>query len=107
EESEKRLAEAQRMAHLGNWEWDIATDKVYWSDEAYRIFGLKPQEFEMTLSKFFNCVHPDDREYVNKAIKRALNGEPYNIDFRIVLAERQERIIHAQGEAVFDRKNIP
>ena len=39
------------MAHLGNWEWDIATDKVYWSDEAYRIFGLKPQEFEMTLSK--------------------------------------------------------
>ena len=44
-ESEERLAEAQKMAHIGNWEWDIATDKVYWSDEMYRIFGLNPQEF--------------------------------------------------------------
>ncbi|RXA19856.1 PAS domain S-box protein [Methanosarcina sp. MSH10X1] len=107
EESEKRLAEAQRMAHLGNWEWDTATDKVYWSDEAYRIFGLEPQEFEITFSTFLNYVHPDDRGYVNNAIKRALSGESYNIDFRIILAEGEERIVHAQGEAVFDEKNTP
>lgn len=106
EESEKRLAEAQRMAHLGNWEWNIATDKVYWSNETYRIFGLKPQEFEIIFSTFLNYVHPDDREYVNEAIKRALNGKPYSIDFRIILSE-EERIVHAQGEAVFDEKNVP
>ena len=43
-ESEERLAEAQKMAHIGNWDWDLVTGEVYWSDELYRIFGRNPQE---------------------------------------------------------------
>src|SRR5690606_27590984 len=46
-ESEKGLAKAQKMAHIGSWDWNLLTDKIYWSDEMYRIFGLKPQEFDV------------------------------------------------------------
>ena len=70
-ESEEGLAEAQKMAHIGNWEWDIVTDEVYWSDELYRIFGRNPQELAPTYDEFLNYVHPDDRDYVDNAIKKA------------------------------------
>ena len=75
-ESEKSLAEAQKMAHLGNWEQDLVTDKVYWSEEMYRIFGCNPQEFEPTYRLFLNYVHPYDLEYVDNAIKKAFTGKP-------------------------------
>ena len=75
-ESEKGLAEAQKMAHIGNWDWNLVTDEVYWSDEMYRIFGRNPQESGPTYNEFLNYIHPDDRDYVNNAIKKALNGEP-------------------------------
>ncbi len=106
-ESEQGLAEAQRMAHIGNWKWNLVTDDKYWSDEVYRIFRLKPQEFEVTYCTFLSYVHPDDRDYVDNATKEALKGKPYRIDFRIVLADGEERIAHEEGEVVFDEKNIP
>ena len=106
-ESEKGLAEAQRMAHIGNWKWNIATDNIYWSDEVYRIFGLKPQEFEVTYDTFLSYVHPDDRDCVDNATKEAFKGKPYSIDFRIILADGEEHIAHEQGEVIFDEKNIP
>jgi PAS domain S-box-containing protein len=106
-ESEEGLAEAQRMAHLGNWNWNIVTNELYWSDEIYRIFGCIPQEFGATYDAFLDYVHPDDRGYVNDAVKEALNGKPYNIDHRIILASGKERIVHEKGEVVFNEENIP
>ena len=76
-ESEKGLAEAQKMAHIGNWDWNLVTDEVYWSDEIYRIFGRNPQESGATYDEFLNYIHPDDRDYVDNAVKKALNGKPY------------------------------
>ena len=67
-ESEERLAEAQKIAHIGSWECNPVTNKLYWSDEVYRIFELDPQEFEQIHDAFFKYVHPEDREYVNHAI---------------------------------------
>ena len=64
------LAEAQRIAHIGNWDWDIVDNKLYWSDEIYRIFGLKPQEFGATYEAFLRSVHPEDREQVERAVDR-------------------------------------
>jgi PAS domain S-box-containing protein len=61
-ESEEGLAEAQRMAHIGNWDWEIRTDKLYLSDEVYRIYGCGPQEFSVTRNVFLSYVHPDDRD---------------------------------------------
>ena len=106
-ESEKGLAEAQKMAHIGNWKWNIVTNEKYWSDEIYRIFGHSPQEFEATYDTFLGYIHPDDRDYVDNVTKEALKGKPYSIDFRIVLADGEERIVHEEGEVVFDEKKIP
>jgi PAS domain S-box-containing protein len=106
-ENERRLSEAQAMAHLGNWEKDPANENLYWSDEMYRIFGLKPQEFEITYNMFLNYIHPDDRDYVDNSFKNAFKGRPFDIDYRIILANKEERIVRLQGEVAFNEQNIP
>src|SRR5665647_1416888 len=106
-ESEKGLAEAQKMAHIGNWVWDIATDKAYWSDELYRIFRRDSQEAAPSYNEYLNYVHPDDRDYVSSAFAETLNGKPYDIEHRIILTNGEERTVHIQAEVVFDDENIP
>ncbi|MGB9939972.1 PAS domain S-box protein [Methanosarcina sp.] len=106
-ESEKGLAEAQEMAHLGSWDHNVLTGEVHWSDEVYRIFGCSPQEFGITYDLFLNYIHPDDRDYVDQAIKKALNGEPYNIDYKIVSADGTEHIVISHGEVIFDEGGSP
>jgi len=83
-ENEEGLAEAQKMAHIGNWEWDIVTDEVYWSDELYRIFGRNLQELTPPYDEYLSYVHPDDRDYVTSVFKKAINGKSYSIEHRII-----------------------
>ena len=106
-ENERGLAEAQKMAHIGSWDWNLITREFYWSDEKYRIFGLSPQASKITYELFLGYVHPGDRNYVDNLNKRASRGEPYSIEFRIIAADGTERIVYEQCEAVFDEKNIP
>ena len=106
--SQARLAEAQRIAHLGNWDWDIGADSLWWSDETYRIFGLHPQEFPATYDAFLATIHPDDREMVERAVEQALRaGRHYSIDHRILLPDGSERVVHEQGEVIFDEAGRP
>jgi len=105
-ESEEHLSDSQKIAHIGNWEWNIVTNEEYWSDEVYRIFGLDPQ-FGLNHITFLNCIHPDDLGDVNNAINEALNGKPYNIDYRIILPDGKERVIYSEGGVFFDEKNTP
>lgn len=106
--SEARLAEAQRVAHLGGWERDIKHNILYWSDEVYRIFGLKPAEFSGTFEDFLSHVHPDDRELVQKALHRALHeGKPYNIEHRIILPDGTVRFVNERGEVTRDKDGNP
>lgn len=101
--SEARLAEAQRIAHLGNWHWDIVNNALHWSDEIYRIFGLQPQQFSATYDTFLERVHPDDRATVSRAVTAAIEGKShYDIDHRIVLPDGSVRVVHEQGEVAFD-----
>src|SRR5918998_539638 len=103
--SEARLAEAQRIARLGSWEWNVKTGKVSWSDETFRIYGYEPKEFVPTLDKLMELVHLDDRELVRKNIDAALNeGESYDFEHRIVRPDGEERIVHRQAEVVFDEE---
>ncbi|HET8686379.1 MAG TPA: PAS domain S-box protein, partial [Methanosarcina sp.] len=95
------------IAHIGSWERDFASNEYIWSDEIYRIFGLKPQESKVKYDNFLNYVHPDDRDYIDNAINEALKGKPFDIDFRIIRSNGEERIVHAKAEAVFDEKNNP
>jgi PAS domain S-box-containing protein len=95
------LAEAQRIAHLGNWDWNIVTNELYWSDEIYRIFGLTPQEFGATYEAFLDSVHPDDRPLVESSVDAALQEDkPYSIGHRIVRPDGSERIVHEQAEVM-------
>jgi PAS domain S-box-containing protein len=107
-ESEKGLAEAQKMAHIGNWDWNILTNELYYSDELYRIFRLSPQESNVPFYEVLNYIYPDDRDYVNNAVKEALNGKRYGeVDFRVVVADGTERVVHAQGEVILDENKSP
>lgn len=102
--SETSLSEAQRIAHLGNWNWDIIKNETYWSDETYRIFGLTPKKFDATYETFLNFIHVDDKEFVNKSVTESLNNrKPYRIDFRIIRTDGIERIVNAQGEVTYDK----
>jgi PAS domain S-box-containing protein len=105
--SEMSLSEAQRIAHLGNWEWNIETNELLWSDEIYRIFGLTPQEFGATYEAFLDSVHPDDREFVKRTVNEALYGMPYNIEHRIILPDGAIRTVHEQGEVTYGESGEP
>jgi PAS domain S-box-containing protein len=106
---DRSLAEAQRIAHLGNWDWNIETNELAWSDEVYRIFGLQPQEFGATYNAFLESVHPDDRETVRETVNRSLADPsvPYSIEHRVVRPDGAERIVHERGEVTFDDGGRP
>ena len=108
QQSKTSLNEAQRIAHLGNWDWNIQTNQLYWSHEIYRIFGLSPQQFGATYEAFLNSVHPKDRGFINSAVRKALSGnKPYSIDHRIVLPDGTVRIVHEQAEVTFHETGKP
>src|ERR1700722_7734158 len=96
EESKARLEEAQRVAHVGHWEWDLETNVVVWSDETYRIFGLKPQERPMDLAAVRGMVHPDDREALYGGVDVELDAGGHPVaEFRIVTPSGEVRTVHA------------
>jgi PAS domain S-box-containing protein len=105
-ESERRLSEAQRMARVGNWDWNIVANKMYRSDEMHRIFGHNPQ-FDINYGVLLKYIHPDDRVDLDNAIIDTLNGNPFDNIYRIILADGEERIVHIVGEVIFDEKNRP
>ncbi|PKM42911.1 MAG: hypothetical protein CVV05_16345 [Gammaproteobacteria bacterium HGW-Gammaproteobacteria-1] len=106
--SEARLKEAQQIARLGNWDWDIVAGSLYWSDEIYRIFGVEPQAFGATYEAFLGYVHPDDRQAVQDAVNATLREEaPYEIDHRIVLPDEVVKVVHEKGQVVFDAQRKP
>ena len=100
-ESEGRLKRAQEIARLGSWELDLVHNRLTWSDEVYRIFGLKAQEFGATYEAFLQRVHPDDRAAVDAAYSGSLreNRDTYEIEHRVVRPSNGEtRIVHEKCE---------
>lgn len=98
-ESKARLARAQKIARIGNFEWTIVSNKIIWSDEVYSIFDLTPQTFDATYEAFLERVHPEDRDRVEKAVIDALKGEhPYKITHRIILNDGTEKVVEQMGE---------
>jgi PAS domain-containing protein len=103
--SQRSLAEAQRIAHLGSWEWEVQTDRLIWSDEVYRIFGVQPSEFKPSYSTFLSLVHSDDVAALQQAVNDALQRKgTYAIDYRIILPNHEIHFVHEQAEVTFDEK---
>ena len=97
QESKTRLEEAQRIAHVGHWIWDQGKDSLTWSDETYRIFGLRPQERPMSVEAFQEMVHPEDREFLFRATQEARGGGRPDIEFRIVRPSGEVRMVYSLG----------
>nr|WP_321258139.1 response regulator [uncultured Pseudodesulfovibrio sp.] len=97
--------DAQRLAHIGHWEYFFDTNHLIWSDEVYRIFGLSKKDFDNTLEGFYSLIHPDDREKVrvqyNQAIK---NNENYEAVHRIIRKDGQIAYVQEHCHTYFDNK---
>jgi len=100
-ESEQRLKRSQEIAHLGSWELNLVDNRLTWSDETYRIFGLRPGEIEASYEAFLEAVHPEDRAAVDAAYSGSLDDgkDSYEIEHRIVRKDNGEiRIVHEKCE---------
>jgi PAS domain S-box-containing protein len=99
--SEASLAFAQRVAHVGSWEFDVLTQKIAWSEEMFHIHGLDPTRPEPTLAEHIEQIHPEDRALWHKIVGHGLeSGEAYKFDFRIVRSNGQVRYVEARGKAI-------
>ncbi len=104
-QSEERLRRAQEIAHLGSWELDLVNNRLSWSDEVYRIFGVEPREFAATYEAFLEAVHPDDRRAVDTAYSDSVSQgkDSYEIEHRIVRRTTGEiRIVHERCKHIRD-----
>ena len=94
------LSRAQTVAHTGSWRLDVRKNELLWSDENWRIFGV-PKGTALTYETFLSTIHPDDREYVDKHWKSALQGEPYDIEHRIIV-DGQVKWVREKAELEFE-----
>ena len=102
------LAEAQQLVHMGSWEWLIAENRVSWSDELFRLYGLAPRSADVTYEAFLAFVHPDDVEAVRTAIAHSFaTGEPFEFDHRVVLPDGAVRVMHAAGRVEMGEDGAP
>jgi PAS domain S-box-containing protein len=106
--SQAQLADAQRVAHVGSWEWEVAANVVSWSDELHRIYGLVPGQFEGTYEAFLARVHPDDKTVTQTVVLDAYRTvEPFIYDHRIVRPGGEVRMLHTRGDVVADEQGRP
>src|ERR1700752_2199593 len=108
QESKASLEEAQRIAHVGSWVWDLDTNQVTYSDEYYRIFGLTPTKGAIDIATVREMIHHDDREYVFRIAEEAIRaGERADWEHRIVRSDGEIRIVHSLGDLKKDASGRP
>ncbi|HXL20524.1 MAG TPA: PAS domain-containing protein, partial [Streptosporangiaceae bacterium] len=107
-DNERKLEEAQHLAHVGYWEHDPETDRLTWSDETYRIFGLQPQAQILSLAQLPALIHPEDQQRMIQAVAEALRGgRRYDVEYRVVRPNGEVRIVHSQGDVMRDESGRP
>ncbi|MEP6894338.1 MAG: PAS domain S-box protein, partial [Chloroflexota bacterium] len=100
--------ESQQAGHVGSWEWDVGPNKVTWSDEMYRIFGLEPQSVEVTYESYLTSIHPDDKARMHTVIENSLKThEPFSFDHRIIQPNGTIRYLHGHGIVLISPSNQP
>jgi PAS domain S-box-containing protein len=108
QDSKAKLEEAQRIAHVGYWEWDLTSNHVIWSDETYRIYGLRPQECPIDIAVLRKMIHPEDLDFVFRVAEEAVRGGlRTDVDHRIIRPDGELRTVHSQGDVKRDASGKP
>jgi PAS domain S-box-containing protein len=106
--SEAQLAQAQQIARLGSWEWDVANNTVGWSDETRRLYGWHPQDTGFSVETCLERIHPDDLPNLKVALSESLRtGQPFTCDHRILLPDGSQRTVSGRGEVVVNEIGEP
>ncbi|BAZ29901.1 two-component hybrid sensor and regulator [Cylindrospermum sp. NIES-4074] len=106
--SEIHLSAAQRIAHLGSWEFDLQTYEITWSRESFHIFGCNPEDGTPTYEELQQLVHPDDRDSLADAMQQAIKyGQSYEIEYRLYRPNGMLRYLQARGEPIFNSEGKP
>ena len=108
ERREQQLADAQQIAQLGSWEWDISSGEMSWSDELFRILGCEPTAFPPSFGAFLGTIHPEDREYVERRIQETLlNPACLEFEYRIVRPNGDLRSVNCRAEVISGEGGAP
>jgi PAS domain S-box-containing protein len=106
--NEALLSEAQAIAHIGSWEWNLSTDKIYWSDEMKRLFGYAKDHLELNLDNYLNLLLPEERPFVEETISKGLKDfKPFAFHHRIKLPDGTIRWIDARGKVILAKNGQP
>ncbi len=106
--SEASLKRAERVAMLGHWEIDLETNRLYWSAEVYRIFEVDRTRTEASVELFFEIVHPEDKDFVDRTFIQSLqNNAPYQIDYRLMFKDGRIKYVSEYSETHYDAQDIP
>lgn len=100
--SEGRLSEAQKIAKIGNWDYNYKTNELYWSEQMYHIFGVNPKKFKPTAESNLALYHPEDRELVINEVNSLKKGEPISIDLRVLMPDSTLKYVSFQGCFQYD-----
>ena len=104
--NEQRLLEAQKMARIGNWELDVVTNQMYWSDEVFRILGFKENSFEPTLNDFLKYVDDTELKKVKEALSGSMEkGKQFKAEYKLILPGNIEKYVANQGQIQLSKKS--
>src|SRR5689334_19434615 len=107
-ESAAKLKQAQRIGKIGYWEHDLLADRITWSEETGRIFGLESFDDGISQAQLEAMTHPDDRQFQRQALSEALQGgRPLDLEFRIIPSDGHMRFVHVRDEIVYDELGRP
>ena len=100
------LNQAQRVAGVGSWKYDVKEDANFWSEEVYNIFNIDPAKFDRSLKLLLKLVHPEDRQRFHDDFKEALKGKGYKHDYRIPQADGSVKYVSSKGQPIFEGNKV-
>lgn len=102
--SQRQLAEAQHVAHMGSWEWDILTNRMLWSDEMYHIYGIDKQAPDKKLDQLRERIHPEDSEHLRQTVRQTIDNNlpAFECVHRIIRPTGEIRVLRASGQSIFN-----
>jgi len=104
EQKEKTLNEAQRIAHMGSWNWNVLTNEVTWSDELYKLFNVKKGSIKLSFEAYLKMIHPSYKKKVQTEVMGALKTGSFSHDIKIILKSGKERYHHVEGKTHYKGK---